>query len=45
MMDVGKEKLIWMYMKMLEMRLFEERIWFLGRDPREDHKLCGVRGG
>jgi pyruvate dehydrogenase E1 component alpha subunit len=44
MMDVGKEKLIWMYTKMLEMRLFEERIADLyrrGLVPSSAHVYIG----
>lgn len=44
MMDIGKEKLIWMYTKMLEMRLFEERIADLyrrGLVPSSAHVYIG----
>jgi len=44
MMDMSKEKLIWMYMKMLEMRLFEERIADLyrrGLVPSSAHVYIG----
>jgi len=42
MMDIGKEKLIWMYTKMLEMRLFEERIAGLYRRGHAHNIVRGV---
>jgi len=44
MMDMGKGKMIWMYTKMLEMRLFEERIADLyrrGLVPSSAHMYIG----